>query len=236
MIFYKMLKNILLFVFVLTFNSVISAAADPNDLITILKAKISKVSDYIVDAKIKTNVAFIKAPVGTVKMYYKNPNKIKIERDKGIFILPKSGIDITVTTLLTISDYDAIDAGEFVIENIKTRKIRVLPRNAEGDLVLMDIYVDEKNLLLMKSTITTRENGSYDILMSYGKYKDYMLPDVMKINFNVKAYKIPKSITMDFDEKLPAKEAEKLKNKKGQVDFYYANYKINSGLTDAFFK
>lgn len=212
------------------------AGATPEVLIEKVKAKLEKVQDYAADARLKTNVAFIKAPVGAVKVYYKKPNRLKIEKEKGLSILPKGGAMLNISTLLTVKDYDAIDAGEVLMDKVKTRKIRILPRDTEGDIVVMDVFIDEANLLLLKTTVTTKENGTFDMEMAYGKFRDYMLPDKLVFHFNVKNYKMPKSLSLDFDEQLSKAEAAKLKNKKGTVEFNYSNYSINKGLSDQLFR
>ncbi|MFX5718473.1 hypothetical protein ABTE23_20840, partial [Acinetobacter baumannii] len=61
-------------------------------LVQKVKAKLDAVNDYTAEGKMRTDVAFIKAPVGKVKVYYKKPNKFRIERNGGISILPKGGV------------------------------------------------------------------------------------------------------------------------------------------------
>lgn len=231
-----MKKHLILVCVLLLHSTLLLAGAAPEILIEKVKSKLEKVQDYTADARLKTNVAFIKAPVGAVKVYYKKPNKLKIEKSKGLSILPKGGAMLNISTLLTMKNYDAIDAGEVLIDKVKARKIRILPREADGEIVVMDVYIDEANLLLLKSTVTTKENGTFDMEMAYGKFRDYMLPDRLVFHFNVKNYKMPKSLSLDFDEQLSKEEAAKLKNKKGTVEFSYTNYVVNKGLNDQVFR
>lgn len=226
----------LVLLFLLCSSSKLFAGATPEVLIEKIKAKLEKVQDYAADARLKTNVAFIKAPVGAVKVYYKKPNKLRIEKHKGLSILPKGGTLLNISTILTVKDYDAIDAGEVLVDKVKARKIRILPRDSDGEIVVMDVFIDENNLLLLKSTVTTKESGTFDMEMVYGKFRDYMLPDKLVFHFNVKNYKMPKSLSLDFDEQLSKEEAAKLKNKKGTVEFSYSNYVINKGLSDQLFR
>ncbi|MCZ0211697.1 hypothetical protein OZK63_40770, partial [Streptomyces sp. UMAF16] len=46
-----------------------SAAQDETALIEKVKQKLDQVHDYVATGRMKTDVAFIKAPVGTVKIY-----------------------------------------------------------------------------------------------------------------------------------------------------------------------
>lgn len=211
---------------------------DATTLVKKVKAKLDLVNDYTADGKMKTDVTFIKAPVGNVKIFYKKPNKFKLKRDGGISILPKGGVSVNMSSVVTTNDFDVIDAGNETIAGLQTRKVKLLPRNDNSDVVLTTMYIHEATLLVYKAITTTKENGTYEIEMSYGKFSNYGLPDKLVFSFNTKDYKMPKGITMEFDDDdKKAKELkEKMKNKKGKVEIIYTNYTINKGIDDAMFK
>ena len=213
-----------------------ASAQDMTALVLKVKAKLDAVNDYVADGKMKTDITFIKAPVGNVKVYYKKPNKFKLKRDGGISILPKGGISINMGSIVTTNDFDVLYAGEEVIAGVKTKKVKLLPRSETSDVVLTTMYIDEANLLIKKAVTTTKENGTYEIEMTYGKYSSYGLPDKVVFTFNTKDYKMPKGITMDFEDEPKKTEAEKLKNKKGRVELTYSSYTINKGVDDSVFK
>lgn len=211
---------------------------DATALVKKVKAKLDLVNDYTADGKMKTDVTFIKAPVGNVKIFYKKPNKFKLKRDGGISILPKGGVSVNMSSVVTTNDFDVIDAGNETIAGLQTRKVKLLPRNDNSDVVLTTMYIHEPTLLVYKAITTTKENGTYEIEMSYSKYSNYGLPDKLVFSFNTKDYKMPKGITMEFDDDdKKAKELkEKMKNKKGKVEIIYTNYSINNGVDDTMFK
>jgi outer membrane lipoprotein-sorting protein len=213
-------------------------AQDMNALVRKVKAKLDQVNDYTADGRMKTDVTFIKAPVGNVKVYYKKPNKFKLKRDGGISILPKGGVSVNMSSVVTTDDFDVIDAGTETIAGLVTKKVKLLPRNDNSDVVLTTMYIHEATLLIYKAVTTTKENGTYEIEMSYGKYSNFGLPDKLVFSFNTKDYKMPKGITMEFDDDdKKAKELkDKMKNKKGKVEIVYTNYSINKGLSDSVFQ
>jgi hypothetical protein len=47
-------------------------AQDMTALVNKVKAKLDQVNDYEADGRLKTDVAFIKAPIGKVKVFLKN--------------------------------------------------------------------------------------------------------------------------------------------------------------------
>jgi len=227
----------LLFISLLAFISfTTSTAQDATTLVKKVKAKLDAVNDYVADGKMKTDVTFIKAPVGNVKVYYKKPNKFKLKRDGGISILPKGGVSINLGSIVSITDFDVIDAGEETISGIKTRKVKLIPKSENSDVVLTTMYIDAANLVIKKAISTTKENGTYEIEMTYGKYSSYGLPDKVIFTFNTKDYKMPKGITFDFEDEEQKKNAEKMKNKKGKVEITYNSYTINKGIDDSVFK
>lgn len=210
-----------------------SVCQDATALVKKVKAKLDKVNDYIAEGKMKTDVAFIKAPTGRVKVYYKKPNKFKVKRDGGISILPKGGVSVNMSSVLTSNNFAAISSGESTLGGVKVKVIKLLPADENSDVVLTTLYIDEGNLLIRKANTTTRENGTYEMEMSYGKYADYALPDKVIFAFNTKDYKLPKGVTLEFET---GDAPQKIKNKKGRVEITYSSYIINKGVPDAEFK
>ena len=211
------------------------AAQEANALVKNVKAKLDRVNDYVAEGRMKTDVAFIKAPAGRVKVLYKKPNKFKVKRDGGISILPKGGVSINMSSLLAGNAFDIISAGESTVAGTKVKIVKLLPRDEASDVVLTTLYIDEANALIRKTNTTTRDNGTYEMEMSYGKFASFGLPDKVIFSFNTKDYKIPKGLTLDFESGETLKE-NKLKNKKGRVEITYSNYVVNKGVNDAEFK
>ena len=86
------------------------SAQTPQELINKIKTKLEKVNDYTARGKLKTNVVFIKAPVASVKVYYKKPDKMKIVNENGISFIPKGSVNINLTKFISGSDnYDIVE-------------------------------------------------------------------------------------------------------------------------------
>ncbi len=209
------------------------AQQDVNVLLQKVKAKIESVNDYEANGKMKTNVAFLKVPVATIKMYFKKPNKLKIKNEKGISFVPRGAVSINLNNILSGNKYTVIDIGEDKISGAKVRVVKLLPDDDNADIILSTLYIDETNLVIKKAKTTTKDNGTYELEMTYGKYTAYGLPDKVIFSFNTKDYKLPKGITFDFDDGAVKKPAEK--NKKGRAEIVLSSYIINKGVLDSFF-
>ncbi len=211
-------------------------AQDVNALVKQVKDKLDQVNNYVAEGRMKTDVAFIKAPAGKVKIFYKRPNKFKLKRDGGISLLPKGGVSVNMNSVLNNSEFLALDAGTTTIGTTKVKVVKLLPTNENSDVVLTTLYIDEPNLLIKKASSTTKENGTYDMEMTYGRFASYGLPDKVIFAFNTKDYKLPKGVTMEFDSGEKKLDKDKMKNKKGRVEINYTSYEINKGVADSEFK
>ena len=207
----------------------------PQELVNKIKAKLEKVNDYSARGKLKTNVVFIKAPIASVKVYYKKPDKMKIVNENGISFIPKGSVNINLAKFLSGSgNYEIVDAGTEPATGL--RILKLLPSDENSEIVLSTLYIDEKAELIKKAKNTTRDNGTYELEMSYGKFASYGLPDKVIFSFNTKDYKLPKGVTFDYDDGAEKKNNDDLKNKKGKVEITYSEYLINKGVDEAIFK
>jgi len=211
-------------------------AQDMTALVNKIKAKLNQVNDYQATGVLKTDIAFIKAPVSKVKVYFKKPNRFRLTKDGGISLLPKGGLSVTMNNIVDIDNFVALSAGDATVDGFAVKIVKVLPSDENGDLVLATLYIDEANLLVRKANITTRENGTYEIGLTYGKYSSYGLADKVVFSFNTKNYKLPKGVTLEFDDDAKPTDADNMKNKKGKVEISYSNYVINKGFDDSIFK
>jgi len=189
----------------------------------------------------KTNVIFIKAPVASVKVYYKKPGKLKIINESGISFIPKGSVNINLSTIFVNSaGFDIIDAGKE--SGTDLRIIKLLPKDENAEIVLSTLYIDETLSLIKKSKTTTKENGTYELEMVYGKYAEYGLADKAVFSFNTKEYKLPKGVSFDYDDGTKKEQStdnpdsNREKNRKGKVEITYSNYIINKGVPDSVFQ
>ncbi|HEU4469632.1 MAG TPA: hypothetical protein VFR58_00995 [Flavisolibacter sp.] len=209
-------------------------AQEEAELVKKVKAKLDKVNDYQAEGKMKIDVSFIDAPDSKVTVYYKKPDKFKVKKNGGISLLPKGGISINLGTLLANENYEVVPGKDAAVDGINTKVVKLLPSDENSDVVLTTLYIDEKDLVIRKATVTTRESGSYEITLSYGKFTSWGLPDKVIFSFNTKDYKLPKGITFEYEKGGKKKEAD-LKNKKGKVEITYSSYSINKGVDDKVF-
>ena len=215
----------------------VKAQADVNTLVKKVSDRIDLVNDYEASGKMKTDVTFLKVPESSVKVYFKKPNRLKIKNEKGLSFVPKGAVSINLSSILNGNKYSIIDAGTDKIGNTQVRVVKLLPEDDNGEVVLSTLYIDENNLVIKRAKTTTRENGSYQLEMTYGKYIAYGLPDKINFTFNTKDYKLPKGVTFDFDDGTAVRKTagDDAKKNKGMAEITFDSYTINKGVANSVF-
>lgn len=221
----------------LTTNTVHAQQDTAAVLFDKLRAKLNNVEDYVADVKVKIDVSFMKVPALTGKMFFKAPDKMKLERNGGISILPKKNMSLSLNSMFPVGDVTVLDAGKKVLEGKEVRVLKVIPDNDATDIVLTKIWVDESRLLALRTETTTKDNGTVKMNLEFGDYIKQGLPDKVTVFLDVKEYKLPKGVTMDYDvsDAGQAKQPATEKSKKGTIEIKYNNYEINKGLSDSIF-
>jgi hypothetical protein len=230
---------LLLSISVLAGGKVQAQSADAQALYTTVRQKVFAVKDYTADVELKIDVTFMRVPKLRGTLYFKSPDKLRLVRKNGLSIMPQRTVNMSLAGLLPAGETTVIDAGTDVINGSAVRVVKVVPEGDAGDIVLTKLWIDEARKLVMRSETTTRDNGTFLMDLVFGKYAAQSLPDQMTLNMDVKEYKMPKGVTMDYEggdkPVVPPKEG-KGKRRKGRIQITYDSYQVNTGLSDAIFK
>ena len=226
--------SLLFFLFILSFNFLI--AQDANMLAKKMQAKLASVNDYLATGIMKTDVSFMKVPPSSITVYYRKPDKFRIKKQDGITVTPKGGVSINLHSLIAGDTYTAVFAGQGIVNGIAVSIIKLLPLGENSEVVVSTLYINEKQLLIYKATTTTKDNGTYEMEMVYGKFASWGLPDKVTFIFNTKDYKLPKGLAFDYDTGIKPTYNTASKNVKGRVEISYSNYTINKGIAESFFQ
>lgn len=223
------------FSLLLLISHTVDAQKSPNQLLRGVYQKMMKVKDYSVQATIKADIPLIKIlPVNAV-VYFKQPDKFKVE-SKAIAIMPRQGFSDVAKIIRDTTSYTAVFTGKEKIGASLTQIISVLPSEDTGDLVLAKFWIDYARNLVLKTQLTTRSSGTMQIEYFYANQLAFGLPDKMIFTVDVKKFKIPKVMASDMNSPSKVPKADDKDSKKGVILIDLKNYKINQGLKDAFFK
>ena len=200
-------------------------AQDPTVLFMKLVKKFQAVKSYEVQATIKPNIPLIRILPVKAQVSFSYPNNFQIHA-AGISILPKNGFSELPKLFGQAEKFAAISTGNENLQNQDTEIITLLPLDNEGDLVLAKLWVDASRLLILKSQVSTRTNGTLVSEYFYGTSASKGLPDRMLVTVEVKKFKMPKGIATDINRNSQPEDAKKAQ-KKGTIEVLFSHYEIH---------
>jgi hypothetical protein len=110
----------------------------------------------------------------------------------------------------------------------------MIPLNNENELILGKFWVDVSNPLVIKSQITTKNNGTIETQNYFDEMVQYALPSKIVINIETNKMKMPKMMAMDLKKKSSDKSKLNMKEK-GTIELNFSNFKINTKFPDQVF-
>lgn len=205
---------------------------NPDEILNDVKNKLESFEDYQVDLSIKVDMEFLRIPNVYSKVYFKQPNKMKMESDD-FAVLPKEGVNFSPAQLLQ-NDYSAIYVKEDTLDNSNVDVIKIIPLDDSLGIILTTLWIDAQKKIVRKIETTTKKRGTFQIRLFYESMEQYGLPSSMIFTFSVENLEVPETLTMDAGGvKKPLGKISK--NFTGNIVVTYSNYKINQGLKDSFF-
>jgi len=223
---YKELRKILLLAGVLLLlTRLIQAQEDALRYLDSIEKKYSSLKDYTVDVNVHFDIEALKAPDMQAKLYFKSPDKMKVE-SKRIFFFPKEGGFFNPFQFKR-KNFEARLVERLINEGRKAVKLKLTPINADtfnkGSVLTIDV---DRNVITA-IRILPSEGREVTAVIDYGFFDGFDLP--VHINLQLD---IPPS------EPSGAKEfqfGQGGKRISGKVEITYSNYKVNSGLNDEIF-
>lgn len=222
----------MLLVFLIFITEIFSQQKIADELINSVITNFNRVKDYEVDIDIKVDVEFLKVPESKAKIYFKQPDKIRLKSD-GFALLPKEGLDFSPAAL-TKKDYTAIYEQDVILNGIKTSVVKVIPVGEQSNIILSTLWIDPIKKVIRKVESTTKTNGTFTIELFYNEEIKYPLPEKMVFSFNIDKLNLPKAFSNDGN---PPKKRKRVPDAptKGNVIVVYSNYRVNVGIPDSVF-
>jgi outer membrane lipoprotein-sorting protein len=205
---------------------------EAEKIISKVKTNFERVKDYEVDVKIKVDVDFLKMPPSEAKLYFKQPDRVKIKSDK-FAMIPREGLDFSPTSLLK-NNYTALLEKKTKLDGKDVAVIKVIPLGESGEVVLTVIWVDLTKYIIRKVETSTKTAGTFHIDFEYNESKvNYPLP--VSMTFSLNNSELANGM-MKKGMGQAEKDDENKKQSAGKVYIYYNNYKINKGIPDSVFE
>ncbi len=208
-------------------TGVIQAQEDASRYLDLIEKKYSALNDYIVDVNVHFDIEALKAPDLQAKLYYKAPDKMKME-SKRILFFPQEGGYFN-PSLFKKKDFDIRLIERLIYDGKKAVRLKLTPMDTDTFNKGFVLTIDTDRSLIREIKISPSEGREVKATLDYGRFGNFELP--ARINLE---------LDMPSEEPSGVKEftqfGQKTKRVTGKVEITYSNYRINVGLGDDFFR
>jgi hypothetical protein len=222
------LKKIFLWLFVLFFLSPGWIRADEEAVryLDAVEKKYSGLKDYVADVNVHFDMETFKTPDMQARLYFKAPDKMKIE-SKGVFFFPREGGYFN-PALFRGDDFE-IRILEPAVEGNRDIKLKIVPKKKERMGREFVLLIDRKENLVREIHTSQFDGRETKAAIEYGRYGPFELPKHILLVLDIpSAEPVEKRGFGPFEQK-----SERIT---GTIEITYANYKVNTGLKDEIFK
>lgn len=223
----------LLIVFIFITADLFAQQTDPKIILENVKKQFNSINDYTVDATISVDVDFLRVPETHAKIYFKQPDKVRM-KSEGFALIPKQGLSFSPATLLN-EDFSAIYVKSDSLDHLSVEVIKVIPLDDSLNIILMTLWVDTTHNVICKIESTTKNAGTILMELKYDYMKYEILPVEVIFSFNLSNFKLPASLTGEFDRPAEENAESEMDQITGNVSIKYENYLINKGIPDSVF-
>lgn len=227
------MKKLMTLITLILISNSFAQSKDADKILDDVKKKFDAIRDYEVDVNIKLDFEFVKMPDTKAKIYFKQPDKVKID-SKGFAMLPKQSINFSPSQLLK-GDYTALYARSESLDGINTDVIKIIPNNDSADVILTTLWVDQTQKVIRKIETTGKRSGTAKVDLAYDD-KNLGLPSQIKFTLNADLAETKKEVPNQQENENENKRWRDRSNFAGNVTVTYSNYKINKGIPDNFFE
>ncbi|MFQ6674380.1 MAG: outer membrane lipoprotein carrier protein LolA [Fidelibacterota bacterium] len=217
-----------------------------------LVEQFSRVDDYTARVKISVHMPRFRMPRKTVKLYFKRPDKVKVEAD-GFAVVPRSGLGMSPERIfrnlynVQIVGHD-IQEGRphWVLGGIVHPDSLKFSTWSEGQQmaseVTMRLWVDSEGWVITRTETYLDTTNVMSVRTSYGSFDNrILLPTLTELTFRLSGKFLAsvgdhEPLGGPFGEDHEGEKPLRGKDIRGRVRLEFSRYRINKGLKDRLFE
>lgn len=205
----------------------VEAQEDAFRYLEFIEKKYGGLRDYTAEVVVHFDIESFKAPDMQAKLYYKAPDKMKVE-SKRVFFFPKEGGYFN-PSLFKKEDYEIKFLERSSLDGRKAVKLKLTFKKAKKNIQHFVLTVDTDRNQIREMEMTQFDGREVRAVIGYGTFDGFELPTHIQLRLDIPSYETEG--VKEFDQLI-----QKPKRVTGTIEITYSNYRVNSGLSDEFFK
>ncbi|WP_255462692.1 hypothetical protein [Galbibacter sp. BG1] len=201
-------------------SSLSAQEIDPD--LQIIKTRLDSLETFTAKVELNVDISFINMPTKYAIMHYKKGQSMQFESNDFVMI-PKRGLDLSMRELFK-HPFITVDRGTETLEGSNFKKLNIIPTDQKADFAIATVWINPKLQRIKKSEISTKKDGTFNVVMDYKNQKD-ILPSDIVISFEIEKIKLPiQYLAKEVD--LNRKEMRSQKVKTGKILLSMSDYQI----------
>ena len=153
-----------------------------------VKARMDSITAFQALVRMEVDISFVNMPVKYAEVSYSKGESVRITSEDFVMI-PKRGLDLTLNELYKYP-FMTLNLGKVSLEGRQCELIKVIPTSEKSDYSIATLWLDPQAMRILKSQISTKKNGVFDIGYDYTGNEE-VLPSEIHVEFEVSGVKIP---------------------------------------------
>lgn len=215
------MKKYILFVGLLGIATAMPAQQiDP--LLSQIKQRLDSIAGFEVSVRMEVDIRHVNMPDKTAELTYERGKSAHIESEDFVLI-PKRGLDFGLVELYKYP-FMTLNLGQVSFQGRTCELVKVIPTTDESDYAIATLWLDARASRILKSQISTKKNGVFDIAYQYAGPAD-ILPAEVRVDFLVNDIRIP----LRFLGREAQVDKEQLKadpGQKGAITLRFSGYRV----------
>ncbi len=203
----------------------VRAQEDASRYLDSVEKKYSGLKDYAADVNVHFDIEALKAPDMQAKLYFKAPDKLKVE-SRRIFFFPKEGGFFNPFQFKK-KNFEVILLEHLIYDGRKAVKLRLIPIDIAASNRGFVLTIDVERSLIREIKVSPSEGREVIAVIHYGTFDGFDLP--VRIDLQLDMPPAEPSGVKEFPLGQGGKRI------RGKVEITYSNYTVNSGLSDEIF-
>lgn len=217
----------MLSLFLLLSAEPIHAQEDAARYLESVEKAYADLKDYTCSVNVHFDMEALKAPDMQATVYYKAPDKMKVESKK-IFFLPREG-GLFNPAMFKPEDFDIIFLERLSYDGRKAVRLKLIPKKMRGMNQEFILTIDTERNLIRDMNISQPGGKVIKASINYASFDRFELPTRVELQIDIPP--VEPNGMREFDQFAP-----RGRRITGRVEISYSNYRVNSGLSNEIFK
>ncbi len=205
---------------VLLSTSLAAQEVDPG--LMRLKERLDSITRFEANVRMEVDISFVTMPVKYANVVFERGEAIRLTSEDFVMI-PKRGLDLTLDELFRYP-FMTLNLGMVRINDRQCEQIKVIPTTEQSDYAIATLWLDPEALQILKSSISTRKNGVFDISYQYSGPNE-LLPSDIRVELAVSGIKIPLRF-LGKDTQIDREKQKEQAEEKGAINIRLTDYRI----------